>query len=270
MQAIHEFFKPLRMPSKNTRIKRAAMRYKRSPRYSPRLNSADRQLSSSAIIRKSGGNLGKIYSFSRWADLSPIYSTTNSEAGGTVVLANTALLPTQGDVIRQMFSQLDVLPNFAEFQALFSQYRIMEMEFHFLNCMYTEVNAPSGALNGSNTIRNFPVYIGTQTDTLGVVSINQMQQEEGVTVRDYVNNGKPLIIKVMKPSANLLVGDDANLPAIAAEKTGQWLDTAASDIPHRGVYIGLQDTWAALGQPTVANRVYTVRVKMSLEFRGVR
>jgi len=255
------------MPAKRSRSRsaqRGAFRRLRGAGGSYRRNlNLDRNLNSGVVIRKPG-SMGEVYKFSRWADLGAIYSTVDSQAASAVI---TAANP---DVIAQLFCQLSSLPNYSDFQALFSQYRITEMEFHFLNCMYTEVNGPQPGVNGSNLIRNFPVYIGTQTDVLGFNTINQMQQEDGVTVRDYVNNGKPLIIKVSKPSINTPAQDGAGAAVIAAQRTGEWLDTSFPAVAYRGVYLGLQDAWNSLGQPATANRAYTIRVRMSLEFRGVR
>lgn len=208
--------------------------------------------------------MSQTYKFTRWADLGAIYSTTDSQPASPCI---TAAAP---DVIAQLYCQLSNLPNYAEFQALFSQYRITEMEFHFLNCMFTEVNGPQTGINGNNLIRNFPVYIGQQKDILGFNTINQMQQEEGVTVRDYVNNGKPLIIKVKYPSVNEDAQNGAGAGVIAAQVSSPWIDTTVPDIAHRGIYLGLQDCFNSLGQPTFANRAYTMRVRLSLEFRGVR
>ena len=219
---------------------------------------------SSAIIVKPGSNGGRIYRFSRWCDGSPIYSTLNSTSGGIVITANSP------DIIFEGFGKLDLLPNYAEFQALFSQYRVTEMEYHFLNCMYTSVDVVSNGTNGSNTIRNFPVYIGTQRDVLQSKTIAQMQQEDGVTVRDYVNNGKPLIIKVKKPTIYMPALDPTTTVPFSVETHGQWIDTENAACCYRGVYLGMQDAFNSLGAPTVANRAYTVRIKLTLEFRGVR
>jgi len=217
-----------------------------------------------AVIIRRPGSLNHIYKFTRWADLGAVYSTADSQAAGALI---TAVAP---DIIAQIFCQLSSLPNYSDFQALFSQYRITEMEFHFLNCMYTEVNGPQPGVNGLNLIRNFPVYIGQQKDVLGFNTINQMQQEDGVTVRDYVNNGKPLIIKVTNPSVNETAQNGAGVGVIATQSVSPWIDTSVPDIAHRGVYLGLQDAWNALGQPGAANRAYTIRVRLTVEFRGVR
>lgn len=216
-----------------------------------------------AIIMKSGQS-GRTYKFSRWCDGSPIYSTLNSTSGGIVITSNSP------DIIFEGFGKLDLLPNFSEFQALFSQYRITEMEYHFLNCMYTSVDVISNGTNGSNTIRNFPVYVGSQKDVLQSKTISQMQQEEGVTVRDYVNNGKPLVIKVKHPTIYMPALDPTTTVPFAVEKSGAWIDTESPSICYRGVYLGLQDAFNSLGQPTVANRAYTVRIKLTVEFKGVR
>lgn len=223
----------------------------------------DRNLTS-AIIVKPGSNGGRIYKFSRWCDGSPLYSTLNSTSSGTVITSNSP------DIIFEGFGKLDLLPNYAEFQALFSQYRITEMEYHFLNCMYTNVIVDSNGVNGANTIRNFPVYVGTQRDVLQSKTITQMQQEDGVTVRDYVNNGKPLIIKVKKPTIYMPALDPTTTIPFSVEKWGEWIDTENPSICYRGVYLGMQDAWNSLGQPSTANRAYTVRIKLTLEFRGVR
>ena len=58
--------------------------------------------------------------------------------------------------------------------------------------------------------------------------------------------------------------------SVSEEKPGGWLDTGSADIAYRGVFLGCQDAWNSLGQPSVANRAFTIRVKLTLEFRGVR
>jgi len=224
----------------------------------------DRNMVASIIV-KPGRSSGPTYKFTRWADAGAIYSTTNSLSSGTVITSGSS------DIIYQGFGYLSLLPNYAEFQALFSRYRVTEMEFHFINCMFTDVVGQSNGINGTNSIRNFPVYIGAQQDTLGTTTIAQIQQEENCTVRDYVNQGKPFIVKVRKPTFVMPATDGlgVSIPQ-SVETNGEWIDTNSPDIPYRGVFLGCQDAWNALGQPTIANRAFTIRIKLTLEFKGVR
>ena len=198
--------------------------------------------------------------------MSSIFSTVDGQSGSTIITAGSP------DIVVQYFATLALLPNLTDFQNLFSVFKIRELEFHFINCMYTEVAGAQGGVNGSNLIRNGAIYVGKQNDVLGgTVSIQQIQQEEGVTVRDYVNNGRPIIVKIKNPTVHSPANDISGAVNGAVDST-PWLDTqVAQNVAWRGCYLGFQDAWNCLGQPSsTANRAYTVRCKYTLDFKGVR
>jgi len=220
----------------------------------------------STIIVPRGGMGGKVFRFTRSVDMSSVYSTVDGQVASTVISSGSP------DIVIQYFASLALLPNLTDFQNLFSVFKIRELEFHFINCMYTEVNGVSGGINGLNTIRNGAIYVGKQNDLLsGTSTIQQIQQEEGVTVRDYVNNGKPIIVKIVNPTVYSPAQDASGLVNTSIESS-PWLDTQTSqNVAWRGCYLGFQDAWNCLGQPgATANRAYTVRCKFTMDFKGVR
>ena len=85
---------------------------------------------------------GKKFMFTRWVDMSSIYSTVDGQSGSTVISSGSP------DIIVQYFASLALLPNLTDFQNLFSVFKIRELEFHFLNCMYTQVSGAQGGING--------------------------------------------------------------------------------------------------------------------------
>jgi len=221
------------------------------------------------IVRPRGGLNSNTFNFTRWTDVTSVYSTLDGTAGGTPVSA------LNNDVIYQGFMTLASMPGFAEFSNLFSQFKITGLEYVLINSMYTDIVTPS---NGTppNTVfptscKNCAVYIGSQNDILGVSAITQVQQESGVVVRDFVNMGKPLIVKVKRPTFKLDANDGPGNPQTGSADGSGWLDTnAASAVAWRGFYIAIQSAFLACGSQSTAQPMYSVRCKVSMSFRGVR
>jgi len=193
-------------------------------------------------------------------------------AGGVLVTAGSP------DTIFQGVISLNQIPGTSDFTNLFSQYRITGLEYHLLNAYVTELSEPinSGLTVGNPTtsaFRNVPVYLGAQNDTLGTATIQQIQQEEGVVVRDLINQGKPLMLKIAKPTYRSSAVDTTGTGIITAVDLNTWLDTqTAAGIAYRGFYMGIQNSFSASTAALVATAqpMYSVRCKVMMEFRGVR
>jgi len=195
-----------------------------------------------------------------------VYTTQDGAAEGTVI---TSVIP---DIIYQGFVSLGLLPNATEFTNLFSQFRITELEYYIINAQTTDiVEGQSSGFTPTTSIRNTIVYMGKQNDVLSYTNgIQQMQQEEGVILKSFTNDGKPFILKVKKPTFNALAATDTS-STVHGLYSGGWLDCqTATGVDYRGIYIGVQNAYTTFGAPTIAMPVMTVRVKLSLEFRGVR
>ena len=211
------------------------------------------------------GLMGPTYKFTRWCDISNVYATTDGSATGVAV---TAVAP---DTIYQGLVTLNLLPNQSDFTNLFSQFKITELEYHFINTVMTDVDVgqTTGILNSAG-LRNVPVYILAQNDPLNVASIQQLQQEANVIIRTYTNDGKPFILKVKKPTYYGSATDGTLIVSNAEERNG-WLDTqTAAGVQYRGMCLAIQDAFKLCGTPASAFTLMSGRVKMTLEFRGVR
>ena len=264
---------PMSMASSTRGRKRARsgttsrVRSRRSSRSAPRSQARSDDLNMvSTIMRPRGGLTSDTFRFTRWCDVSNVYNTIDGTAGGTIV---TAL---NNDTVFQSFISLANVPAASDFSNLFSQFKITALEYHLINFNFTDVNAPANAnAVQNNAAKNTAVYIGSQNDTLGIASITQCQQESGVTVRDYVNMGKPLIVKIAKPTYKSSAVNNAGTQIIDAQDQSGWLDTqVAASVPYRGFYMGIQSAFQATGQAVVVMPLYTLRCKVSMIFRGVR
>jgi len=119
--------------------------------------------------------------------------------------------------------------------------------------------------------KNGAVYIGKQNDLLSPGSIAQCQQESGVILRTFYNDGKPFIIKIKKPTNHGTVVD-ANNNVVVATNTTDWLDTqTAGIVGYRGMFFGLDDAYSVINSPAATVvPVFSVRIKLTVAFRGVR
>jgi hypothetical protein len=214
------------------------------------------------------------FRFTRWCDVSSIWNTTDGTAGGTIVSSGSP------DTVFQGVISLNQIPDTSDFTNLFSQFKITALEYHLINTYVTEISEPNNSatfvqnLTLGGGYRNTAVYIGAQNDTLGTTTIGQLQQEEGVVVRDLVNNGKPMILKIVKPTFNSAsVSTTGSSLGTAIEMNG-WLDTqSAGSVAYRGFFLGIQNAYSvstAISTPATAQPMYTVRCRITLEFRGVR
>lgn len=237
---------------------------KRSRGRSPSVRS-DVNLSSAIMVPRSVSS-GPVYTFTRWCNISSVYGTTDGSSTGTIVSVGSP------DIIYQGLVTLNLLPNQSEFTNLFSQFKITELEYHFINQVFTEVNITqaSGVTPSVPTARNVPVYILAQNDSLGTTTIQQMQQESNVIVRTFTNDGKPFILKVKKPTFFTPGFDGTSIINNAEEKNG-WLDTqTAAAVQYRGMALGIENAYSLLGAPSTAFPAMNGRVKMTVQFKGVR
>jgi len=216
-------------------------------------------------MRPAGGLLSPTYSFSRWCTGTSIFNTTDGTPGGPIVTA------VQPNTIAQQFITMSVVPNFTDFQALFSQYKITSLEFHLINFQFTDIvgQASGGPVLGT-TPKNTAIYVGSQNDTLGFSTLAQCQQESGVVVRDYCNGGKPFIIKVGKPTYKSPGIDSSGAIVADAVDSAGWLDTAYNSIAYRGFFCGIENAYNVTGQPNTVVPLFSVRCKVNFVFRGVR
>ena len=115
----------------------------------------------STIMRPRGGLGSDTFRFTRWCDVSNVYSTVDGTIGGAIVNA------VNNDTIFQSFISLANVPAASDFSNLFSQYKITALEYHLINFNFSDVVGPTnaGAVN-SGAPKNVAVYIGSQNDTL--------------------------------------------------------------------------------------------------------
>lgn len=226
----------------------------------------DTNLTTQNVIRPRGGLSSPTFRFTRWADVSSIYNTVDGTFTGAIVSA------VANDTIFQGFISLGNIPGVTDFQNLFSQYKIIGLEYHFINNIFTEVNGPNtGPGPAVGGCKNVAVYLGSQNDVLGVAAITQLQQESGVVVRTFANGGKPMIVKIAKPTYKGTAIDTTGATISSATDLDGWLDTqTAAAIPYRGFYLGIQSAFQASGSSATLMTLYSVRVKVSMIFRGVR
>lgn len=252
-----------RAPSRSR--SRAPTRTRKRLRSMSASRSADTNISSTIMVPRSVAQ-GPVYTFTRWCNISSVYGTSDGSSTGTVV---TAVAP---DVIYQGLVTLNLLPNQSDFTNLFSQFKITELEYHFINQVYTEVNVTQagGVTPATTTARNVPVYILAQNDPLNTTTIQQMQQEQNVIIRTFTNDGKPFILKVKKPTYYSCSTDGTLIISNAEEKNG-WLDTStAAAVQYRGMALGIENAYGLLGGPVTAFPAMSGRVKMTIQFKGVR
>jgi len=192
-----------------------------------------------------------------------VFNTVDGSSTGAIVNAGSP------HIFNQQFFTLDLLPNHTDFTNLFSQYRVKSMTYHLINCNYTDIQIAQGSgMTLATNARNLCVYLGKQNETLSPSTLAQVQSEEGVIMRDYVNDGKPFIVTVKNPTYFAPAVDSTSTLVQAVEQNG-WLDTLADDIPYRGFFCCVEQAFGTFGGVNL-QRVFTQRVSVTLEFRGVR
>jgi len=220
----------------------------------------------SQLIVPRGGLSSKTFTFTRWCDGATIFNTTDGTAGGVIISAGSP------DIVAQSIAYLGLLPNSTDFTNLFSQFKITELEYHIINVIATDLAAyQPTSIQAFTTPKNSAVYLGKQNDLLSPGTIAQCQQESGVVLRTFYNDGKPFIIKIKKPTNHGTVVD-ANNNVVVATNTTDWLDTqTAGIVGYRGMFFGLDDAHSVINSPTgTVVPVFSVRIKLTLAFRGVR
>jgi len=219
-----------------------------------------------SFIVPRGGLSSKTFTFTRWCDGATIFNTTDGTAGGSLISAGSP------DIVAQSIAYLGLLPNSTDFTSLFSQFKITELEYHIINVIATELAVPQNlSVTSYTAAKNGAVYIGKQNDLLSPGSIAQCQQESGVILRTFYNDGKPFIIKIKKPTNHGTVVD-ANNNVVVATNTTDWLDTqTAGIVGYRGMFFGLDDAYSVINSPAATVvPVFSVRIKLTVAFRGVR
>lgn len=215
------------------------------------------------IMVPRGGLGGHSFTFSRICTLGDVFNTIDGTASGT------ALSAASPHVVNQQFFTLDLLPNYTDFTNLFSQYRVKSLTYHLINCNYTQVEIAQGTgITLGTNARNLCVYLGKQNDVLTPTSLAQVQSEEGVIMRDYANDGKPFIVTIKSPTY-FVPAVDSTTTLVQAQESSGWLDCTADDIAYRGFFCLVEQAFGTFGGATL-QRVFTQRVQVTLEFRGVR
>lgn len=229
-----------------------------------RFKSDDANMTSQIMVPRAGLNSNTV-TIRRIGNVSPVYNTNDGTVSGTVVSAGSP------NVVYQGFVTLNVLNDIAEFTGLFSQYKITEIEYHIINANYTDVNiAQSTGMTLGTAQRNLPIYMGAQNDLLSPATVAQAQQEQGVIMRDYVNQGKPFILKIKNPTYfTPAISDVGGVVASATESRG-WLNTQNTNIAYRGFYFAVEGASPTFSGSATPQVMCTVRARITMQFRGVR
>jgi len=216
------------------------------------------------MVPRAGLNSNTI-TIRRIGNVSPIYNTTDGTVGGTVVSAGSP------NVVHQGFVTLNLLNDTAELTGLFSQYKITEIEYHILNSNYTDISITQGSgMTLGTAQRNLPVYLGAQNDLLSPATVAQAQQEQGVIMRDYVNQGKPFILKIKNPTYfTPAISDVGGVVNQATESRG-WLNTQNTNIAYRGFFFAIEGASPTFSGSATPQVMCTVRAKVTMQFRGIR
>lgn len=236
----------------------------RSAGPSTRMKSDDANMVSQFIVPR-GGLSSKTFTFTRWCDGATIYNTTDGTAGGAIVTAGSP------DIVSQHIAYLGLLPNSSEFTDLFSQFKILQLEYHIINAIATDLAGyQPTSIQSFTAPKNSAVYLGKQNDLLTPSTIAQCQQESGVVLRTFYNEGKPFIIKIKKPTNHGTVVN-ANNSVVVATNSTDWLDTqTATIIGYRGMFFALDDAFSVTNAANTVVPVFTVRIKLTVAFKGVR
>lgn len=215
------------------------------------------------IMVPRGGLSGDTFTFSRICTLADVFNTVDGDGSSAIVSAGSP------HIFNQQYFTLDLLPNYTDFTNLFSQYRVKSLTYHLINCNMTEIAIQQGTgMTLATNARNLCVYLGKQNETLSPSTLAQVQSEEGVIMRDYVNDGKPFIVTVKNPTYFAPAVDSSSSLVQAVEQSG-WLDTLAADVAYRGFFCCVEQAFGTFGGASL-QRVFTQRVQVTLEFRGVR
>lgn len=251
-----------RSRSRSRSVARSTRKRSRSAGRTSGYKSNARNMTGQIMIPR-GGLGGNTFVFSRICTLGDVFNTIDGTAAGAIVSA------VNPHVVNQQFFTLDLLPNYTDFTNLFSQYRVKELTYHLINCNFTEVEIAQGTgLTLGTNARNLCVYLGKQNDVLTPTTLAQVQSEEGVIMRDYANDGKPFIVKIKAPTY-FVPAVDSTATLVQAQESSGWLDCTADDIAYRGFFALVEQAFGSFGGATL-QRVFTQRVQVTLEFRGVR
>lgn len=235
----------------------------RTPYRAP-FKSDDANMTSIIMVPRAGLNSNTI-TIRRIGNVSPVYNTTDGTVSGTVVSAGSP------NVVYQGFVTLGLLNDVSEFTGLFSQYKITEIEYHIINTNYTDVQiAQQTGMTLGTAQRNLPIYMGAQNDLLSPATVAQAQQEQGVIMRDYVNQGKPFILKIKNPTYfTPAINDVGGVVALATESRG-WLNTQNTNIAYRGFYFAVEGASPTFSGSATPQIMCSVRARITMQFRGVR
>lgn len=174
---------------------------RRTTRRRPRFN---------RVPRSRMSNNNRTYMFKRHVDL------------GSQALSNAAT--TTGG-----FSfQLDEVPNFTEFTALYDVYRIAAVK---VSCMYNATDIQVQATVPYSTVRWVSVIDFNSSGNLG--SFNDAREFQTAVVRTYPDARKSTFSRYLKPKFLTGVEDDSSTIVSGGNRKG-WLNTAQPDIPHYG------------------------------------
>lgn len=170
--------------------------------------------------------------------------TRNVYYGGAITGSNLV------DTFGSLQFQLNALPNFAEFTALFDMYRIDKIRVYFMpRANSAEVGTNQGLVKFSSVIDYDDIAIPG--------SINDLMQYENLrmtnTSQNHVRTLVPKFAKTVYASA---------IASGYGPATG-WIDCDSPNVQHFGVKWCLQQL-PALGQS------YDIRIKYYLSFKNVR
>lgn len=166
----------------------------------------------------------------KFTRLSPIYRFKRSVYLGNFVLA----MGTQFTGFGLEFHLTD-LPNSAEFQNLFDQYRIRKVKLRWI----PQATVANPGIIGANNGPDF-YYTADYDDSTPPSSRDQMMQEQGVKIRYGVS--RPFTYLISPRAANLVYGGALATDAYAMARKSQWLDVAYPAVPHYGIKFGMWNT----------------------------
>jgi len=189
----------------------------------------------------------KIYPYIQWCDTALL--TAKGITSSALVDSTVALQ-----------FQLDMLPQYATFTALYDQYRIVKVEIH----LNPRVQVFNGMTVGQGTVaQNYTKKIIWTIDNDDAVAPTNYN-----TVREYGNshefnliNGNSKVI-TFKPAVSAYVYNGVS-PAYG-ERFSPWIDVAYPSVPHYGIKMALPVS------TTVNDCTVDFSARYYIEFRSVR
>jgi len=145
----------------------------------------------------------KVYTFSR------SYSQDLSASGVGPTVSSYAFTLTQ-------------LPNYTDFTTLFDQYRILQVEFRFINT-YGDGEFPG------------QIYSAIDYDDDNAVSITDILQYETLQI---TNLSRPFY-RVLQPKSADIVYNGNLTVAYGQSNQPKWIDVASPGVPHYGVKLSI-------------------------------